>query len=527
MWIASSRSSGSAAREVRVAAKNDYDALVVGAGVGGLTVASLLAHEGWKTALIEQADRVGGRAMTLSGHEIMERGESWYRSVLGRQYTWLAACDPGFDEIVRRRLIGGYQLDIGYHGVSLNGRGYFYDLEQIIGSGEQDAVEFVGNVNATYVDDDWYLDFHAGKMDSRIKAMVKETGLPFLDFFLAPLSMQEADYERWERVSVGQWLRDTSIARHRVLSKMIHGVATLITTINDPDEISIGDIWRYMGQVLNPRFSKGIARWPSGFVKGGIGRWMESIARRFLQKGGQLLLNARMTHIHVRSGKVQGIRIKTEREEVDLSAPIVVSTIPIQDTFHYVDADPFPQDWVKRAASLRGYGAIAPYFGLRHLVLPQEQWDKGTKDTCVIPRDKGLSHDVFMCWNIQSHQDPYCAPTGRHLLTAYAPVTEDEARDQALMQWACKRIVDYFETRYPGFKESVEWALFPVSWRLEGVAKDIQQAGTRKPAVKAPGLQGLFFAGDTVRGYGVAMDCACAAGLICAATITGKDYGVH
>ncbi|MGC9030968.1 MAG: phytoene desaturase family protein, partial [Desulfomonilaceae bacterium] len=373
-------------------ANNDYDALVIGAGVGGLTVASLLAHEGWKTLLIEQADRVGGRAMTLSGDEIIERGENWYRSALGSQYTWLAACTPGFDEIVRKRLTCGYQLDIGYHGVSLNGRGYFYDLEQIIGPGDQEAVEFVGNVNATYVDDEWYLDFHAGKMDPRIKAMVKETGLPFLDFFLAPLSMHDADYERWERVSVGQWLRDTGIAQHRVLSKMIHAVATLITTINDPDEISIGDIWRYMGQVLNPRFSKGIAQWPSGFVKGGIGRWMESVARRFLQKGGTLLLDARMTHIHVTSNKVQGIRIKKQGEEQDLNAPIVVSAIPIQDTFRYIDPTPFPQEWVNRARSLRGYGAIAPYFGLRDLVLPDEQWDKGTKDTGVIPRDNGLSH---------------------------------------------------------------------------------------------------------------------------------------
>ena len=42
-----------------------YDAIVVGAGVGGLTVASLLAYEKWKVLLVEQADRVGGRAMTF------------------------------------------------------------------------------------------------------------------------------------------------------------------------------------------------------------------------------------------------------------------------------------------------------------------------------------------------------------------------------------------------------------------------------------------------------------------------------
>jgi prolycopene isomerase len=54
---------------------------------------------------------------------------------------------------------------------------------------------------------------------------------------------------------------------------MIHAVATLITTINDPDDISIGDIFRYMGTVINPRFKAGRAKWPSGFAYGGIMRW--------------------------------------------------------------------------------------------------------------------------------------------------------------------------------------------------------------------------------------------------------------
>jgi hypothetical protein len=93
------------------------------------------------------------------------------------------------------------------------------------------------------------------------------------------------------------------------------------------------------------------------------------------------------------------------------------------------------------------------------------------KDTLVIPKGEHLSHDVYMCWNIQSQTDPACAPEGKHLLTAYAPVTEDEARDKDLMNWACDQIVEYLERRYPGFTESVEWALFPVSWRLEGVVK--------------------------------------------------------
>jgi prolycopene isomerase len=503
-----------------------YDAIVVGAGVGGLTTAALLAHEGRRTLLVEQADRVGGRAMTFTGSEIMDKGESWYRTALGRQYTWLAASTPSFDEIVRMRLLEGYQLDVGYHGVAMNGRGYFYDLDQIIGSGESEGVEFVGNLNSTYIDDEWYLDFHAGKLDPRIKAVVKETGLPFVEFFVAPMKMKPADYDRYERVSVADWCREKGIYQNRTLYEMLHATATLITTINDPEEISIGDIWRYMGEVLNPRFTKGIAQWSSGFVKGGIQRWMDSVARRFKALGGELLLNVRVRKILIEGGGVRGVVLEGEAgDSKTVASDTVVSNIPTQDTFRIADRAHFPEEWASRTERLRGFGSIAPYFGLRELTLPPEQHDKGVKDTMVIPKNDRLSHDVYMCWNVQSASDPYCAPQGRHLLTAYAPVTQEEAKDRELMEWCCGSIVEYLERRYPGFRDSIDWALFPVSWRLEGVAKDVNQAGTLKSPVRAPGVQGLFFAGDTVRGYGVAMDCACAAGLICASEITGKDFG--
>jgi phytoene dehydrogenase-like protein len=49
-----------------------YDALVVGAGAGGLCAAALLAHRGRRTLLVESRDRVGGRASTedLDGFKI-------------------------------------------------------------------------------------------------------------------------------------------------------------------------------------------------------------------------------------------------------------------------------------------------------------------------------------------------------------------------------------------------------------------------------------------------------------------------
>src|SRR5262249_31629682 len=42
------------------------DALVIGAGAGGLAAAALLAHHGYRTLVVESRDRVGGRASSVT-----------------------------------------------------------------------------------------------------------------------------------------------------------------------------------------------------------------------------------------------------------------------------------------------------------------------------------------------------------------------------------------------------------------------------------------------------------------------------
>ena len=45
--------------------ENNYDAIVVGAGPGGVTVASLLSNSGKKVLLADKNPKCGGRMMTV------------------------------------------------------------------------------------------------------------------------------------------------------------------------------------------------------------------------------------------------------------------------------------------------------------------------------------------------------------------------------------------------------------------------------------------------------------------------------
>jgi len=101
-------------------------------------------------------------------------------------------------------------------------------------------------------------------------------------------------------------------------------------------------------------------------------------------------------------------------------------------------------------------------------------------------------------------------------------LTEKESTNPALVKKICDRLPEFMEEIYPGFKSSIDWKLDVVCWKLEGVAKSISQAGTQKVPVKSPHIKGLYFAGDTARGYGVAMDCAIVSGMICAGGTPGE-----
>ncbi|HEX4246244.1 MAG TPA: NAD(P)-binding protein [Pseudonocardia sp.] len=90
-------------RPVDQPAHSSYDALVVGAGAGGMAAAARLNHYGYRTLLVESRDRVGGRASTMevdgftvnTGALVLELG-----GANGRLFAELGV-DPGAPVLAR------------------------------------------------------------------------------------------------------------------------------------------------------------------------------------------------------------------------------------------------------------------------------------------------------------------------------------------------------------------------------------------------------------------------------------------
>jgi len=506
--------------------KKRYDAVVIGAGVGGLSTGTILAKEGMMVLILEQNDRVGGRALSIKGEEISEKGAGWYRDLLATQYTYIAGSDPDLETLVRERVLDGYTLDVGYHAVSANGVGYMLDFEELVGGVE--GVVRHGGFWASWTKGHIYRDVAGKYVDPNLRDMAVRDKIPYLDFYKEPHTLSDEEIDALERVSLKEWAEKKGITRNEVIYDHIRSVSTLFSTINDPADISIGDIFRYFKHAFGSKMARGLTGYNGGFVEGGVMEWSRAVARRFESLGGELRLGRRVREVLTENGRVTGVVAEAGAGRTEtFEAGTVVSNIPAQQTFRVIREEVFPGPWVDKIKNMYGYGSYTPYMGLRSLAMPEEEARLGLKHTCVLPKEEGFDCDVYICWNVQSAVDPSAAPEGRHLFSAYLPLTEKESRNRGLVDKLIRRLPDFMEEIYPGFKSTVEWRLDPVCWKLEGVAKSVSQAGTLKVPVKSPHVEGLYFAGDTAKGYGVAMDCAIASGMICAAAITGKDYGIR
>jgi prolycopene isomerase len=449
---------------------------------------------------------------------------------LGGQYSYLIASDPPIEEIAEKGTLDGYVLDLGYHGVGVAGEGYFATLRELIGGYGSHPVVIRPFLTGSWIDGQFYVEPRISDyadVDDKIQAELDRLGLHFLQFFGDFLNMTPEDWERQDHVSLHEHLVAIGFAESKLLYDYFRCWGTLITTINNPHDISIGDIQRYAAQVITPAILKGDEVYVGGFTENGVMTWSQAVAGRFEDFGGELRLGTRVTSIELEDGRVTGVGVEGEEGEEFIAAERVVFNIPIQELFGYMEERAFPPEFAARIRSLYGYGSLSPYIGLSGLPVPEEHAKRLMKTPCVMPRSEGFDWDVYMAWNIQSFIEPGCAPTGKHLFAAYLPLAEAESRDRELVMKVVRAVPDFLEEVYPGFKESVEWELYPVCVKLEGVAKSVTQAGSLKLDVKAPGLEGLFFAGDTARGYGVAMDCACSSGILCASAITGNDYGIR
>ncbi|WP_207844258.1 phytoene desaturase family protein [Williamsia soli] len=257
--------------------QDKYDALVIGAGVGGLCAAARLVHRGYRTLVVESLPYVGGRASTRdidgfkinNGAIVVETG---------------GVAEETFREI----------------GAELNLR--FPDAPMMMRIGDKD------------------LDIAGGRVNAAM-SVVARRGMMLLDRFGGTGAGKAK-----ANLSTADWV--ARYTKNETVNGAVRNMCASIFSVG-ADELPAGVFLAYFART-NALAAK------VGFCpEGTIGVW-KSLASAIVGRGGDVWLSATVTSLRIEDGVVTGASIKKGRKTFEIGADVVVSNIGPRGTLRLV-----------------------------------------------------------------------------------------------------------------------------------------------------------------------------------------------
>jgi len=458
-----------------------YDVIVIGAGIGGATCATLLARRGLRTLLVDKNTSPGGKAMVA--------GDRGFRYDL-----WPIVGGPSLNSQFARvldELEMADQVEIltpRRSSVLMYRGGGDTEYRRIVGS----AVPEAETTQAAF------------QMLDLQPADLPETARLFTEIS----AMTPADLEKLDDVSFSEFL-----TRYRLPQSLLtyFAMQSNIVFVVPIDLLAASEMIRTMQD-----FTLGGA---GRYHSGGFGHMAEVFCQGVERYGGRVLLGTRVERIRVEDGAVTGI----DTPDGHFEAPIVVSNAGIQPTaLRLVGEEHFDRGYL---SYVRGLVPSWGIMGIRYF-LDRPFFEHGMyiafSDESVLDSDRfaemksgWLPDDVLVFNTVPSFYDPTLAPEGKQCVVAGTLSSSDPELPHAEALW--QRLDETIKRLWPGLEECVERQIRYGTQQVSsltrdavvpgqggeciGLAQTVGQCGRHKPSAAAP-LRGLYYVGCDAGGYG-------------------------
>lgn len=463
-----------------------FDAIVIGAGYGGTTVAALLARAGKRVALLDKMPRAAGKVQWLD-----------------------------------RR---GYKIEaFGAVGVPAeNSR--FHELTELLGLGERMEFIFPPGDMARVV----YKSREHGWRSMTTSLRPSEIGpdsmermkqtlgvgdedlMAMAGVYATAMAMSDEDFAALDDVSFADWLRPFNLPRVMVdhLGLTMNALFVVST-----DRLAASEAIFTLRQLV----VGGAGR----YHKGGFGRLAELCAEYVAEHGGVYLPGETVEAILVEDGRAVGVRTRQGRE---LRAHCVISNAGIQPTvLKLAGAAHFPADYVERVQRLEPSLSIA---GCRYV------FDTTVFEGAFITifSDAGCIDDANWArmtrgeWpevppiviEVETAFDPEMSPIPGHQIANFQVFVSPDPKSP-MAEEAIERAERVIEELYPTLKQHIvrrepygprmissmtRDAVLPgVGGEAVGLGQVVGQIGRHKPDPRTP-LAGLYLVGCDAGGRG-------------------------
>jgi prolycopene isomerase len=466
--------------------RQSYDAIVVGAGVGGLTLASLLARAGLETLVVERHDRVGGYAHAF------RRGRYLFDSAV----HLVGGCDP----------------------VPYEGGGLLHRVLEAVGARERCHFVRVDPCYAAIFPD---ASFEApAELDEFVRRHVElfpEERKGVTQFVQECLNIRR---EVRAAAELEGGVADVQTAK-RFPTLMRYRRATLANVLDAHIESSqlkalLATLWPYLGLAPARLSFLYYATMLMSYVadgayycRGSFQRFADALAESFTEQRGEILLRSAVRRIVVEDGRASGVVLENGQQ---ISAPRVFSNADARQTVEeLVGTEAFPTEYVDRLRSLRpSLSAFVVYLGGRFsqgaLPAQHETFLYGDWNHERSYRDTLAGTPSWVSVTVPTHLDPTLAPAGEQLavLTTLAPSGLGVgSRDEK--QAVTERLLDLAAQQFPALRDEATFVEAATPRTMERYTRNSagaiygweltpDQVGPGRPGVRTP-IDGLKLVG--------------------------------
>ena len=433
--------------------------LIIGAGVGGLSIGTLLVNAGHKVSIYEKAERLGGRTASIK--------------------------------------FKNHILDNGFHIMPFYKKSAIYDVLKL--------ANIVSKLKLAIVDKIAFYDGNFHTYPKGVIDILRMSLIPLKSRFsllkiLLPMaftSMEKA--EQMDQTPLTEVTK--KLDSH---SRTFFDAVCMLAFADTTDHISLGEFARTIIRA-NP-FKGGTSEFAYPDM-GGYDRISEVMGNYIQENSSSVNLGVTVKKILVEDAKVTGILLSDGNT---IESDCVIISYPAYHAINQLfDEGIFDDDFVKHTNRLNKTTSVVEV----HFAL-SKQLD--TRQVVFPVGENYTSKGIFFISNIT----PSVSPKGEHLIIVGTPVKPEETDDTQRIKEIVSKMKEELAAIYPDFNNVLLWER-AMAWKLvEAVVKEPGLVWKNKMPHSVPHVKGLFFVGDSTISYGIGTDSAAHSAILAYPKIT-------
>lgn len=471
---------------------NSQHIIIIGAGIGGLSAAALLANAGYHVTVFESQAYPGGCAGTFN--------HAGYRFDAG------ATVAGGFQSNGPHGLLGqqlGIEWPIQEHDPAWTV--HLHDRKIKLTKNNQNVLEHFPESErfwkhqSTIADLGWSLSSQGLPWPPSDLAEIMQLVRIGISNFPADLSLAPLAFR-----TALQWIGQHGLASNHEFVRFI-----------DAQLLISAQTTSGMANAIYSATALDLARQGVNYVKGGIGGLADTLVTKIKSLGGEVYFKHRVVKIHIKDRRAVGVSVTRGRRSTSedyIPADFVIANVTPWSLDLLLNTD--SPSSVRREAQTRttGYGAFVLHIGVAADKLPPDL--NGDHHQIILDQDGPLGETRSLFLSMSPEWDKSRAPEGRRAITVTTHtqvqqwwdwLSESHAKYTEQKRIYESRMVNGINTVIPGFSNAIELILpgSPVTYefytqRHKGVVGGFPQRSLLSARGPQTGISNIRLVGDSI-----------------------------